>query len=118
MPGLFPDDAVIRRVSSEAILLLGGGRALLMQLAHPQVAAGACRGAPVGPLGAPPALAVRRRARNGVGARTRRRFAAASATPAVRPGLGPQPRGRAPAGRRGESHRVVTRPISDPPRAS
>ena len=40
MPGLFPDDAVIRRVSSEAILLLGGGRALLMQLAHPQVAAG------------------------------------------------------------------------------
>jgi uncharacterized protein (DUF2236 family) len=40
MSGLFPDDAVIRRVSSEAILLLGGGRALLMQLAHPQVAAG------------------------------------------------------------------------------
>jgi len=38
--GLFPEDAVIRRVSSEAILLLGGGRALLMQLAHPQVAAG------------------------------------------------------------------------------
>lgn len=40
MAGLFADDAVIRRVSSEAILLLGGGRALLMQLAHPQVAAG------------------------------------------------------------------------------
>jgi uncharacterized protein (DUF2236 family) len=38
--GLFPDDAVIRRVSGEPILLLGGGRALLMQLAHPQVAAG------------------------------------------------------------------------------
>jgi uncharacterized protein (DUF2236 family) len=38
--GLFPDDAVIRRVSGEAILLLGGGRALLMQIAHPQVAAG------------------------------------------------------------------------------
>ena len=38
--GLFPEDAVIRQVSSEAILLLGGGRALLMQLAHPQVAAG------------------------------------------------------------------------------
>jgi len=38
--GLFPDDAVIRRVGGEAILLLGGGRALLMQLAHPQVAAG------------------------------------------------------------------------------
>ena len=40
MDGLFPDDAVIRRVSGEAILLLGGGRALLMQLAHPKVAAG------------------------------------------------------------------------------
>src|SRR3954469_22876183 len=40
MAGLFADEAVIRRVSSEAILLLGGGRALLMQLAHPQVAAG------------------------------------------------------------------------------
>ena len=38
--GLFPDDAAIRQVSGEAILLLGGGRALLMQLAHPQVAAG------------------------------------------------------------------------------
>ena len=40
MGGLFADDAVIRRVSGETILLLGGGRALLMQLAHPQVAAG------------------------------------------------------------------------------
>jgi uncharacterized protein (DUF2236 family) len=40
MAGLFTDDAMIRQVSSEAILLLGGGRALLMQLAHPQVAAG------------------------------------------------------------------------------
>jgi uncharacterized protein (DUF2236 family) len=40
MPGLFPDDAVIRRVGGESILLLGGGRALLMQLAHPKVAAG------------------------------------------------------------------------------
>lgn len=38
--GLFADDAMIRQVSSEAILLLGGGRALLMQLAHPSVAAG------------------------------------------------------------------------------
>jgi uncharacterized protein (DUF2236 family) len=37
---LFPADAVVRRVDSEAILLLGGGRALLMQLAHPSVAAG------------------------------------------------------------------------------
>jgi uncharacterized protein (DUF2236 family) len=36
----FPANAVVRRVDSEAILLLGGGRALLMQLAHPSVAAG------------------------------------------------------------------------------
>jgi uncharacterized protein (DUF2236 family) len=40
VPGLFPDDAVIRRVGGEPFLLLGGGRALLMQLAHPLVAAG------------------------------------------------------------------------------
>ncbi len=39
MTGLFADDAVIRRVDSEPLLLVGGGRALLMQLAHPQVAA-------------------------------------------------------------------------------
>jgi uncharacterized protein (DUF2236 family) len=38
--GLFPQDAVIRRVDGEAALLLGGGRALLMQLAHPLVARG------------------------------------------------------------------------------
>jgi uncharacterized protein (DUF2236 family) len=38
--GLFADDDVIRRVDSEPVLLLGGGRALLMQLAHPHVAAG------------------------------------------------------------------------------
>jgi uncharacterized protein (DUF2236 family) len=37
--GLFPADAVIRRVDGESVLLLGGGRALLMQLAHPMVAA-------------------------------------------------------------------------------
>ncbi len=37
-PSLFPPDAVIRRVNGEAVLLLGGGRALLMQLAHPLVA--------------------------------------------------------------------------------
>jgi uncharacterized protein (DUF2236 family) len=37
--GLFPPDAIVRRVDAEAILLLGGGRALLMQLAHPKVAA-------------------------------------------------------------------------------
>jgi uncharacterized protein (DUF2236 family) len=39
-PGLFPPDAVIRRVDGELVLLLGGGRALLMQLAHPMVARG------------------------------------------------------------------------------
>jgi uncharacterized protein (DUF2236 family) len=39
-PGLFADDSVIRRVNRENVLLLGGGRALLMQLAHPKVAAG------------------------------------------------------------------------------
>jgi uncharacterized protein (DUF2236 family) len=37
---LFPPDAVIRRVDGERVLLLGGGRALLMQLAHPLVARG------------------------------------------------------------------------------
>ncbi len=36
----FPEDAVIRRVHREAVVLLGGGRALLMQVAHPAVAAG------------------------------------------------------------------------------
>jgi uncharacterized protein (DUF2236 family) len=39
-PGLYKDDSITRRVNRENILLLGGGRALLMQLAHPQVAAG------------------------------------------------------------------------------
>ncbi|MDQ1395825.1 MAG: hypothetical protein QOG64_1084, partial [Acidimicrobiaceae bacterium] len=34
---LFPRDAVIRRVNGEGAMLLGGGRALLMQLAHPSV---------------------------------------------------------------------------------
>ena len=38
--GLFAPGSTIRRVDSEAVLLLGGGRALLMQLAHPQVARG------------------------------------------------------------------------------
>lgn len=37
---MFAEDAVIRRVNREAILLAGGGRALLMQLSHPLVAAG------------------------------------------------------------------------------
>ena len=39
-PGLYADDSVTRRVNRENVLLLGGGRALLMQLAHPKVAAG------------------------------------------------------------------------------
>lgn len=39
MKGLFADGDEIRRVDGETVLLLGGGRALLMQLAHPAVAA-------------------------------------------------------------------------------
>lgn len=39
-PGLYPEDSITRRINRENILLLGGGRALLMQLAHPSVAAG------------------------------------------------------------------------------
>jgi uncharacterized protein (DUF2236 family) len=38
--GLYNDDSITRRVNRENVLLLGGGRALLMQLAHPKVAAG------------------------------------------------------------------------------
>jgi uncharacterized protein (DUF2236 family) len=40
MPGLFAENSVTRRVNRENVLLLGGGRALLMQLAHPKVALG------------------------------------------------------------------------------
>ena len=39
-PGLYSEDSVTRRVNRENVLFLGGGRALLMQLAHPKVAAG------------------------------------------------------------------------------
>jgi uncharacterized protein (DUF2236 family) len=39
-PGLFAEESITRRVNRENILLLGGGRALLMQIAHPKVAAG------------------------------------------------------------------------------
>src|ERR1700730_17364443 len=39
-PGLYADDSVTRRVNRENVLFLGGGRALLMQLAHPKVAEG------------------------------------------------------------------------------
>lgn len=38
-PGLFPPGTVARRMNAETALVLGGGRALLMQLAHPMVAA-------------------------------------------------------------------------------
>src|SRR5438067_11581772 len=38
--GLYSDESITRRVKRENILLLGGGRALLMQLAHLKVAAG------------------------------------------------------------------------------
>ena len=34
----FADDAMVRRVHGEGVVLLGGGRALLMQIAHPDVA--------------------------------------------------------------------------------
>ncbi|MEO8601788.1 MAG: oxygenase MpaB family protein, partial [bacterium] len=37
---LFAPDSLTRRINRHAVLLLGGGRALLMQLAHPLVAAG------------------------------------------------------------------------------
>jgi uncharacterized protein (DUF2236 family) len=39
-PGMFVDGSVARRINAETALLLGGGRALLMQIAHPLVAAG------------------------------------------------------------------------------
>jgi uncharacterized protein (DUF2236 family) len=38
--GIYPEESITRRVNRENVLLLGGGRALLMQLAHPLVAAG------------------------------------------------------------------------------
>lgn len=38
--GLFDDSAVIRRVAGEGLLLAGGGRATLLQIAHPGVAQG------------------------------------------------------------------------------
>jgi uncharacterized protein (DUF2236 family) len=39
-PGLFGPRSLAWRINRETILLLGGGRALLMQVAHPLVAAG------------------------------------------------------------------------------
>ena len=40
MEPMFSPDSVIRRVNEEPVILLGAGRALLLQLAHPHVAAG------------------------------------------------------------------------------
>ena len=40
MSGLYPEGSITRRINRENVLMLGGGRALLMQLAHPKVAAG------------------------------------------------------------------------------
>lgn len=37
---LFPPESLICRVNAEALVLLGGGRSILLQLAHPLVAAG------------------------------------------------------------------------------
>lgn len=37
---LFPSQSMIRRVNGEALVLLGGGRSILLQLAHPLIAAG------------------------------------------------------------------------------
>ncbi|HZD17088.1 MAG TPA: oxygenase MpaB family protein, partial [Actinomycetota bacterium] len=39
-PGLFGPGTLAWRLNAETVLLLGGGRALLMQIAHPRVAAG------------------------------------------------------------------------------
>jgi uncharacterized protein (DUF2236 family) len=39
-PGLFGPGSLAWRINRESVLLLGGGRALLMQVAHPLVAAG------------------------------------------------------------------------------
>jgi uncharacterized protein (DUF2236 family) len=38
--GLFPPDSMMRQITQEALTLLGGGRAILLQLAHPLIAAG------------------------------------------------------------------------------
>jgi uncharacterized protein (DUF2236 family) len=40
MADVFPRDSVIRRVNAEPAIMFGAGRALLLQLAHPHVAAG------------------------------------------------------------------------------
>ena len=42
-PGLFDAECWLRKVSAESVLLFGGGRALLLEVAHPLVAAGVAR---------------------------------------------------------------------------
>jgi len=42
-PGLFEPDSLTWRVNSEGVLLFGGGAALILQVAHPLVAAGVSR---------------------------------------------------------------------------
>jgi uncharacterized protein (DUF2236 family) len=42
-PGLFADGSVIRRLSAENAVVMGGGCALLLEVAHPLVAAGVAR---------------------------------------------------------------------------
>src|SRR6266540_2303101 len=42
-PGLYGPGSVTWRVNGEGVLMLGGPRALLMQIAHPSVAAGVAR---------------------------------------------------------------------------
>lgn len=37
--GLFPQSSIVRRITAERVMLLGGPRALLMQIAHPMVSA-------------------------------------------------------------------------------
>lgn len=40
---VFPEGSVIRRIGREALVLLGGGRAVLLQIAHPLIMAGVAR---------------------------------------------------------------------------
>src|SRR5439155_27288302 len=45
--GLFGPESVVWRVNREAVALLGGGRALLLQVAHPLVAAAVAAHSPL-----------------------------------------------------------------------
>jgi uncharacterized protein (DUF2236 family) len=81
--GLFRRDSWLRRVSAESVLLLGGGRALLLEVAHPLVAAGVPAPASARPFGGCSALArsgdratARRRSPRRAGSRAQRDAAA------------------------------------------